>query len=338
MKMNKNVFNPFFPWKCLTFPNQIQGIISGEFLPPVIAHVYPTNLCNRSCEWCVMKALKKDGATLPAEILSKLIDDLNTAKVPALHIVGGGEPTLYPHIDIVSKFNGFKTISTNGIELTRKVASLFDRVRISVDAGTCTTYQMVSRVKPDVWAKLWGSIQEVTRGKRPYTVGLAMVANSLNWHEIPLFVRNAQDVKADFVHIRPAYYPKGTAQGDEVERLAPAMTAISRAAAIASPGVPVHTVTDKFEGFWTEKQYSKCLATPLQAVVCADGQLSICLDNHIKFGDLNNQGIWNIWGGPEHKRAIEQVNLDECPRCMMGKANEVIEHVFINNDVIRELI
>ena len=332
------IYNPFFPWKALTFTTQIQGIIAGEFLSPVIAHVYPTNICNRDCEWCIMAKERQSGATLPAEIFSKLIDDLNTAKVPALHIVGGGEPTLYPHIGLVEKFNGFKTISTNGIELTREVASLFDRVRISVDAGTCTTYQMISRVKPGVWAKLWGSIQEVTRGKRPYQVGLAMVVNAQNWHEIPLFVRNAQGVKADFVHIRPAYYPKGTSQGDEVERLAPAMTTISRAASIAYPGVPVHTVADKFEGFWTEKQYSKCLATPLQAVICADGQLSICLDNHIKFGDLNKHRFPNIWGGPEHKRAIEQVNLDECPRCVLGKANEVIEHVFIKNEVIRELI
>ena len=40
----------------------------------------------------------------------------------------------------------------------------------------------------------------------------------------------------------------------------------------------------------------------------------------------------------EHKDAIKKIDIDKCPRCVMNKANEIMEHDFIKNSILKELI
>jgi hypothetical protein len=147
----------------------------------------------------------------------------------------------------------------------------------------------------------------------------------------------AAEFGLDFVHIRPAYYTRGTIKEEELKGLAPAIAKISEAAGIVYD-VPVYSISDKFRGFWGPLEYGKCRATPLHAVVSATGELIVCQDVFIRFGDLNKQRLQDIWGSDEHKEAIEKIELDACPRCVMGRANELIENVFVNDNVIRGLI
>jgi hypothetical protein len=66
--------------------------------------------------------------------------------------------------------------------------------------------------------------------------------------------------------------------------------------------------------------------------------MTVCQDVFHKFGDLNTQSIKEIWGSDEHKEAISRINVDSCPRCVMNKSNEIMEKVFINNDIMMELL
>jgi hypothetical protein len=83
---------------------------------------------------------------------------------------------------------------------------------------------------------------------------------------------------------------------------------------------------DKFKSTWEGLTFSKCRATPLKAVICADGSFIHCQDKFTKFGNYNVQSFDEIWYSQEHRDIIENNDLTTCPRCVEGPSNEIIEH------------
>ena len=109
-------------------------------------------------------------------------------------------------------------------------------------------------------------------------------------------------------------------------------------AARLGSSAPVFSISDKFEGFWTPRKYSRCLASPLHAVVTATGELSVCQDVFIRFGNINEQLLAEIWGSPAHKAAIAKIAIEDCPRCVMNTANEVMENVFLKDKIKGDML
>ena len=331
-------YNEFFSWKPLLYADKCAAILTDEFLPPVDLHIYPTNLCNNQCRFCIMKKEQEEyPAELPKEVFEKLIEDANEMGIKAIHIAGGGEPTLYPYLPLIRNFKGKKILSTNGRKLTRDVAFLFDRIRISIDAGTQETYCQTTGNDSIEWQKLLYNVIDITHKPHHYKVGMGFVVDHKNWHDIPTACELATKLEMDFVHIRPAFYPKGSPEEIEVRKMARTIFHAGEAARLFC-GVEVYNVSEKFEGFWTERKYNKCLASPLNCVVTATGELVVCLDVFIRFGNLNKQRLPEIWGSPEHHEAIKKINIDQCPRCIMNRANEIMENVFVNNNILKELL
>ena len=102
---------------------------------------------------------------------------------------------------------------------------------------------------------------------------------------------------------------------------------------------------DKFEGFWTKKLYSKCRANPLIAVTSGDGAFLICQDrgirkeeSYLRWGDYNTQSFEEIWNSPTHRKVIDSIDLDKCPRCVENGYNEIIENVFMKDDLKLDIL
>jgi MoaA/NifB/PqqE/SkfB family radical SAM enzyme len=331
-------YNAFFSWKTLLYPEKCKAIIDGDFKPPVTLHVYPTNECNNACQFCIMKQERQwNPGYINRSVFEKLMLSANDMGVESLHISGGGEPTLYPHIDAVKLFKGYKVLSTNGRELTPEIANLFDRIRISINAGSAEVYTSINGTEEKDWNQLMDRIRVLSAGKNSYQVGLGFVADAANWKDIPRACEIAEKFGLDFVHIRPAYYPKGTAQEAKVRELAEVIFHASEAASL-NYAVPIFSISDKFEGFWTKRQYEKCLASPLHAVVTATGEFVVCQDVFTRFGNLYTDPFEKIWSSPEHKAAIAKIDPDKCPRCVMNRPNEIMENIFVNNKIVKELL
>jgi len=313
----------------------MKEIVNGEFPTPPILHIYPTNECNNECKFCIMKEERDRGGSLTREVFEEIIYSANFMGIKCIHISGGGEPTLYEHLDLIEGFKGYKVLSTNGRELTRKTADMFDRIRISINAGSSEIYEQVNGTK-DFW-KLDLRLIQLAKKPRSYQLGLGFVADANNWIDIPRACVLGDSLDMDFIHIRPAYYTKGTKDEKLVQLLGKSISLISDSCKDAFK-IPIYSINDKFEGYWTDKTYSKCRATPLHAVVTATGELSVCQDVFIKFGNLYTSSLEEIWQSKAHHEAIAKIDIDKCPRCVMNKANEVMEHVIINNEVRSELL
>jgi len=141
-----------------------------------------------------------------------------------------------------------------------------------------------------------------------------------------MFCEWEQQYDPDFINIRPAYLKESN---NEMKGLMESISYFADDISVEYENVFIRT--DKFDGFWNERFYSKCRATPLIAVTGADGAFIPCQDVFMKFGDFNKQSFSDIWNSQEHMDTINSIKLNECPRCVMNQYNEIIEQCFIND-------
>jgi len=329
-----NDYDEFNSWKALLYADKCRAILDGEFLPPVMLHVYPTNKCNGRCNFCIMKTEQEYKTELEKSVFERLVQSANDMGVKGLQITGGGEPLLYSHLHHIQKFNGFKLLATNGSFLTPEIASMFDRIRVSLNAGNAKTHSAVMGLNN--FSEVIVNMRRVKKHCPNVTMGIGFVLSFDNWHEVFDVCEIADSVGADFVHIRPAFFADKK-RDKKVREIVEAAYHLCEAAKKRNI-VKVFAISEKFDGYWTERKYKKCLASPLNAVVTATGELVPCLDVFIRFGDLNKNTFEEIWGSEEHKKAIAKIEIEKCPRCVMTKPNEIIENVFIKNKILAELL
>ena len=329
-------YNRFNYLKCLAWRDRIDGIISGNFQAPVVWHIYPSNLCPFRCTFCIMQR-EKEGrpVMLSRDTLMRAVDDCIANDVKLIHFSGGGEPLTHPDLpeamDKAAAAGVELAMSTNGLLIkdpARLVRNL-RHLRISVNSGSPEMHQKIHRTPKPVFDRVLENIRQCVRYKQDTNIGMAFVICPENWTDIHKFVERAVECGVDFVHLRPAYL-----KDDEGLRLVlPEVFRIcEQAKRDFGRFVDIFSIKYKFDGYWDGRKYDKCRATPLSAVLGADGWLRICQDVlDPPIGDYNNHDFWDIWGSDQHKAVLDQINLDECPRCVCNKQNEIIENVFMKD-------
>lgn len=350
-------YNRFQKFKILKYSDRIETIVNGSIPCPVEWVIYPSNICGYRCGHCIMAKEQIDHRQmLSKEAMDKIPYDAARFNIKTVIFSGGGDPLLNPHTLEAARTCKHFGISTgiNNQGYLLEDPTPFNFIRYSVDAATAETYQAIHRVpKGDGWERVNRNIRnhyELRKKGYDIEMGLAFLITPLNWHETVEFCEWAQQYEPDFIHIRPAYldgdyldkeYPGGGIKlKDEI---VPNLRELSKKLHERYDNVFFKIST--FEGYWTPKQYTKCRSTPLMAVTSGDGAFLICQDrgimkeeNYLRWGDYNKQSFEHIWFGSEHKKIIESIDLDRCPRCVENSYNEIIEHGFVNDGMKMGLI
>lgn len=310
-------YSRFEPLKVLAQYDKLVELSRGNICLPQQLMVYPNNTCNLNCGHCIMRDLRADKASLSYETMMKLVTDCNRLGIKLVNIAGGGEPLLnhytYSFIHRLHESGIQVGLNTNGLELLNTVKA--DFLRISVDAATRETYRKVKGC--DSWDKL---NRRLANYKKFGEMGFAFLVTHENAHEVEKFCQWAQQYDYDFLHIRPAYWPE---HDNEIKT---AMAEIMLNADVLNKYRGVNLRVDKFQNTWEERPFTKCRATPLKAVLTADGSFLQCQDKFNKFGNYNTQAFEDIWFSEEHRTLIACNDLTTCPRCVEGPTNEIIEH------------
>jgi MoaA/NifB/PqqE/SkfB family radical SAM enzyme len=331
-------FNRFNKWKSLIYSKHMQQIAeiledpinpkSNQIPYPVNWHIYASNVCPYKCNFCIMKNEKSNNQILSRKILYKAVDDAQRIGVKLLHFSGGGEPLTNRHLSSAikrAKANGLKVaLSTNGYYLNR-LDSQVDHLRVSFNAGTKQGYLKTHGV--DGYERVKENIEKAVKDNMGIDIGMGFVVTPDNCMEVDEFVKVAEDCGVNFVHIRPAYWPSKNLEIIE------AMNNVKP----KSDKLQVFSVTGKFDGYWNDKKYP-CRATPMHAVLAATGDFLVCQDRfNLRFGDYNNQSFDEIWFSKAHFEAIK--GAQNCGiRCVECRTNELIQKVFVENNLRMELI
>lgn len=322
-------FSRFEPFKILAHSDKLKVLAQDGICAPVQWMVYPSNVCNFNCDHCIMKSERKNCEMLPEVTMKKMVADVVRVGSKCVMFAGGGEPLTNPCT--LSTMETLKSVGvevgmlTNGILLPEKLD--INYLRISVDAATKETYWKVKGV--DAWDRLNHNLRRL---KFSGELGLAFLVEPANFHEIEDFCQWAQQWDYKFIHIRPAYWP------EKDQEIRDGVAALGDIKSRLSKYRDVNFITSKFDSYWGDRTYDTCRATPLKAVLCADGRFAVCQDVFIKFGDYNRMSFESCWYSEEHRNALKSIDLSTCPRCVENGHNEIIEHCIKHDSLKVNLI
>lgn len=339
----------------------------GRYPFPVDWHIYPSNVCNHKCTWCMFRQPAGGVGTpeqdirvqLPDELLFRAVNDAADTGAKLVHFSGGGEPLLHKKtLEAMRTATGFGltvALSTNGRLLTPEIAAQCDHLRISLNAGTAKQHHKTNHGGDPTDKGDWEIILENIARSSPEArgdVGLGFVVDHENLYDIPEFVKVAVEVltpvkgRQRFVHIRPAFY-HDKSKDQQVRAFMPYALKLCHQARekYGGRGVDIYALTSSFDGYWTPRTYASCKAVLTGICLRATGDFAVCQDRtDLTFGAGYRLGqpFREIWGSPEHLAVVDRITIHEelsrCPRCVWNGRNEILNDLMYRDTVRWSLI
>jgi MoaA/NifB/PqqE/SkfB family radical SAM enzyme len=207
--------------------DRLQSVRDGVLPPPVHVQLVLSDLCNQDCGFCAYRMssglsneLFPEGkrknpnrmiATAKAE---EIIDDCAELGVQAIQFTGGGEPTVHPdHLALFARAqrHGMSTaLVTNSINLdtTNAAVRAMSWIRVSVDAGTPSTYAHTRRVKAAHWDTAWKNIADLA-AHCSGTVSVGFVCTPENFIELGSLAAHAKAAGVANVRVGAVFSAEG---------------------------------------------------------------------------------------------------------------------------------
>lgn len=345
----------FNSYKILVHADRLRQIAAGGYPYPIDWHIYPSNICNHKCVWCMFRQNGEQAnfrVQLPRDLLLRAVEDAARTGAKLIHFSGGGEPLINkatPEAMALAQEYGLKVaLSTNGRLLTPEIAELVDYIRVSLNAGTAEQHTKTNHggEEPGDWHTILERIRAaVPRRRRDF--GLGFVVDHHNWRDTESFCWLAGDLGVDFVHIRPAFYYDAAEDQATRDAMPAAFAACERAKALYGQTVKIFALSDKFDGYWTPRPYNQCKAVLTGVCLRATGDFAVCQDRtDLTFGHTpsyrRGASFEEVWASEEHRRVVESIHaggeLDRCPRCVWNFRNRIIHEAFIDDTMRLDLV
>lgn len=364
-------FREFNPLKIWHHADRLQVLAAGMDVAPVTVEVDPVAYCNHQCFWCVDPSHKP--VTASRSFLWHLLEELSTFAVngfgvQGIVLKGGGEPTLHPNFVALienAHSRGFDIgVVTNGSRLLKPgIAEALARwasyVRVSIDGPTPETHQRIHGSRD--FSTIVAGVEKLMshRQERHPIVGLSFAMDRVMIPVIPEAIALGDRTGVDYVLIRPPFFEEvgraSTMTPSQAAELRRALTEAAQAysgpmdvlvgtwvgdaerseakeAELTSSGRRAHQLRQDMP---IEHRLGKCWASPLLAVVAADGQVYGCCNLRFleswSFGQVDydrDVTLTDIWAGDRRRQVLARMHATECiAHCThpMTRYNEIIE-------------
>jgi MoaA/NifB/PqqE/SkfB family radical SAM enzyme len=364
-------FREFNPLKIWHHADRLQALAADKDVAPVTVEVDPVAYCNHHCFWCVDPSHKPVAAS--RDFLWQLLEELATFAVNGFGVQGvvfkgGGEPTL--HSDFAKLMEttyslGFDIgVVTNGSRLLKPgiaeaLACWASYVRVSIDGPTPETHQRIHGSRD--FSTIIAGVEKLMslRHERHPIVGLSFAMDHVMLPVFPESIALGDRIGVDYVLIRPPFFEEvgrtSTMTPSQAAELRRALTEAAWAypgsmdvlvgtwvgdaersetpeTGLASSGRRAHQLKQDLP---IEHRLGKCWASPLLAVVAADGQVYGCCNLRFlddwAFGYVDyEQGVTlaDIWAGERRRQILARMHEAECiDHCThpVARYNEIIE-------------
>lgn len=305
-----------------------------------------TNRCNLKCTTCPQSwGMPEDSADLTPERARELLDQLPTVRRVVLH--GIGEPTLNPRlpeiVEVVKERGAYALFNTNalllrGRLLERLVRSGLDEIRVSVDAATPETYNLVRG--SDLFTRVVANVKAFTRvrsqmGSLTPRISLWMTGMKSNIRELPDLVRIAAESGISEVYIQRLVFSDrnrarqgealyGQMEDPEREGLARA-EALARELGVTLRGSSEALPAEEAPGL-ADRPWSACRRPRSLMYVTANGNVLPCCIApftdapyaSIVQGNTHRVSLEEIWNGERYRDWRARMNSDEPPAACRG--------------------
>lgn len=293
---------------------------SKPFPPPRFISCWVSEKCNLDCTYCFFSDTNHDKSHLYIDT-HKFLSWLSAMRefgAEALEFSGGGEPTLHPDFRMIYEHAknmmgyqlGIITHGCNDMPLL-SMADNFNYIRIGLDAATAGTHDAIKRNKrKNYWFdKAIENIQELVEiresaGQRKFTVGIKIILNQINFHELDKMIDLARTLRVNYIQIKREHSSDNDLSQDQIFQ---AEDVIKRASRL------IHQTQVKGTMFHA-RATTGCFMSPIHTVVTATGKiLQCCFFEDRPIGTIF-QPIAEVWGGAEHRRVMRRTTIQECDK------------------------
>jgi organic radical activating enzyme len=174
--------------KLLKHPTRLFNYINGKPQTIISSHISPTADCNNDCDYCSFgKRDKKE--YIPFHVIDNYLTKVYEFGCKAITLTGGGEPMIYPKIQLVIDnilYYGMQLgIITNGYHLQNTLEQPFKWIRISFNNNPEFLSTIVNTIPP----------------RKKGTIGFSMIMTKSNMQITPDFIKSMMK-KYDAKYIR----------------------------------------------------------------------------------------------------------------------------------------
>lgn len=329
---------------------------------PIVVDLDPTTVCDLACPECISGSVLNKGG-FSSERLESLVSEIADAGVRAVILIGGGEPLAHKGIDRAIEFLKKRGLHiglvTNGTLLGRHldvVAANVDWVRISVDAATAATYQLVrpSRHGRNMFFRILRNMLEFSDCKagalgysfvtvfRKDSDGRTIVSNV---HEISKAARIAKRAGCDYFELKAAMDLDHFIIQESPEHLDIISDELAKAEILRDANFQIHLSSSmvallKKEGRVQEKAYEQCFVAELRTLITPSG-VYICPyhrgNQAFRLGDAMKEPLQQIWQASSRSRVNpKSACLFHCARhetnLALSNMDQIDHHSIVTDD------
>lgn len=324
---------------------RIEDLRARRDIVPTHVQLIISDLCNQDCHFCAYRMSegfsvekfpdeqgnKNPKRFIPYEKCLEILDDCKALGVGAIQFTGGGEPTVHPQwasIITYAQNLGMQTgLVTNGIRLGAIHKSLLERLtwlRISLDAGTHTTYARIRR--SDTFHKALAAIRFAAELQGPL-VGIGYVVTRENWHELSRAAEIVKALNAPYIRVSAMFsnlaeeYYAGLLEGIRDEREKAQLLVNDKFKVVDFFDSRIKDLRD------AKPNYSFCGFQQFVLYIGGDQKVYTCCTNayttHGEIGDLRSQRFATWF--QSHRRY--DFDARSCHHCQFNDKNRLINYL-----------
>jgi radical SAM protein with 4Fe4S-binding SPASM domain len=293
---------------------------------------------------------------LSAPRVLTLLAELAACGVQSVTFTGGGEPLVhqqatevFAHCHALGMQYG---VVTNGRRLegpvAREVAAHAVFVRVSLDAGTAQTHQLLHATALPEYEKILDNLKAVRAQSETLTIGASMCVFDCNVDEIQRAARQVKAHGGNYLEVRPVFPTEwrggGFARALSDENVARAKEAILAAREESDgDGFRIIGMVQRFDQLSDHgKGYDKCRIGPLTTVINADGHIYHCCQQRgmpeFRAGSVLEQPFAEVWWNAQHREMVDRIDVKECPPCRYDGYNRIISEALIGDAMHRNFL
>jgi MoaA/NifB/PqqE/SkfB family radical SAM enzyme len=350
------------------------AVCNHAFLGPKRLLVDPNVDCDLDCIYCRLHSgLRKEdkaqyfaseglsiNSHLDWTILEKRLDEAAQMGVEEICVVGGGEPTLYPHFrELTAKIKGsgmVMNVSTNGLGLNQDFSAFLvdqdvNRITISVSGVDPASYKIIHPSQgPDIYPRLREKILELNLLKEArrkssdqpvyLQTDILHVVHTHNYKQILRMILDAKELRADRVwfqllHMNPfsKFLCLNQEQIEETRFLLKEARLLGKKIGVEVADYMDLQVENAHEdGTWSKNVFEDygCLVGWYFAYLDVQGELNFCCGDKM-IDEVKTRGLMDLWNSPLYGRWRELARNYDWSRNIRGKNGEYLLDAYCHN-------
>lgn len=285
---------------------------------PITADIFLNNYCNNKCPYCAYRrwSFEPGARHMTFDEFKKYAQRLLELGVKGIILTGGGEPTISPHFDQITKYlenegisYGLNTNFNNYHECSPAY------LKVSLDGSSRESY--IKRRGVDAYDKVIENIKKYCkfRDKAKTNVGVQIVVNEFD--EIEPFYESVKGLDIDFISFRPIEATGGQYTKNDIGCMVPIIT----------KSISVLKLNDKrvvLNAKWGQLScsFKSCLAQWSQIALNERGEVIYCCHKPYEIvGHIMDDDILK-------KKAEFETDMQKCDvPCRLTSSNLIVDYM-----------